>query len=132
MAKGLLFLLVWLAPVIGGLFGFFNSYVLLGVGTDGAEVGSCALGVAGAGFVIGGRLRAAALLMLVGVVVVPVAFVAYGFLQPLTQPPDVRALLPAFPTFPAEVRLYILWLFPVPLMLVGAISTFLDHHRSSD
>lgn len=60
--------------------------------------------------------------MLAGAVGVTVAMVGYGLLQPFTQPPDVREFLPTFPT---NIGFFILWLFPVPPLIVGVLLAFL-------
>ena len=125
-AKGLFFVLFALVMPLGLGIPLFDPYVLLMLGTYGAVAISCVLGVVGAGLVVGGRLRAGALFMLVGVAVVPIAMVAYGLLQPLTQPPDVQAVLPTFPTY---IGFYVLWLFPVPPLLVGAALAFFARQR---
>lgn len=126
-AKGLLFVLFWLGQVASGNLGFFDSLALLGIGADGTAAISCVLGAVGPGFIIGGRLRAGALIMLIGAAGVTIAAVVYGLLQPLTQPPDVQAVLPTFPT---NIGFYVLWLFPVPSLIVGAALAFLSHRRT--
>jgi len=84
----------------------------------------CILGAVGAGFAILHRLRGGVLLMLVGAAGVAVAAAFYGLLWPLTQPPDVAASL--FTTF----SFYLVWLFPVPFLLVGAVLAFFARCRT--
>ena len=96
----------------------FDSFLFLAISANGAMAIFCILGAVGAGFAILGRLRSGVLLMLVGASGVAVAAVVYGLLWPLTQPPDVPASL--FTT----LSFYLVWLFPVPFLLIGAVLAF--------
>lgn len=102
----------------------FNSFVLLWAGLEGGTATISVAGMAGAGFTIAGRLRAAALLMLVGAAGVAVAAVAYDLLLPI-------AMGPAFEPYNSPgARWYASNLFPVPPLLVGAALAFFARNRA--
>ncbi len=125
--KGLLFILMvlLLGPLQTDMFSPFN---FLAISSDGAVAIFCILGATGAGLVLTGRrARAGILLMPLGAAGVTVTAVAYGLL-PLTQPSAVQAALGVFPT---DLGFYVVWLFPILPLLVGAALAFLARRRSS-
>jgi hypothetical protein len=124
-AKSAILFLFWLAlgPLRRTGLASVDSLV---IGTEGLAIASCIPGVVGSGFVLAGRLRLAVRLLLAGAVGVAVAAVVFGLLRSSTQPPDVRS---AAPSPFAGFDFYLRWLFPVPLLLVGAVLASLVRNR---
>lgn len=127
--KGLGFILVSLVLWASERYEF-NSFLVLAISANGAVAIFCLLGAVGASFAIFflDRLRSGVLLMLIGAAGVAVAAAVYGLLWPLTQPPDVQALEGSlFATY----SFYLVWLFPVPFLLVGALLAFYARRRAA-
>jgi hypothetical protein len=97
----------------------FNSFVFAWAGTGVGHLLSGCLGIAGAGFAIGGRPRTASWLMAVGALGYLVSSALYTLLTIVLVPmPELRDN----PRYPNEVSEYVLYLFPAPLpLLLGAV-----------
>ncbi len=124
------------AGVVKGLVAFFgalvvgltgegvDAFIVLWAGTEAGIVISCALGVAGGGFALAKKTRAAAYLMLAGAVGVVLAAAAYVLLQPAAMGPAFEPYLS--PGFLTVTGWHASTLFPVPFLLVGMMLALLS------
>ena len=112
------------ALVAGLTGGGVDAFVVLWAGTEAGIVISCALGLAGGGFALAKKTRAAAYLMLAGTAGVVLAAAAYVLLQPVAMGPAFEPYLS--PGFLPVTGWHAITLFPVPFLLVGTTLALLS------
>lgn len=116
--------LFWVIGAIGvGVLdsGGFNSFIFAWMGTSLGELVSGCLGIAGAGFAMGGRLRLAAWFMIAGAAVALVSSALYTTLSIILAPFPEFPELQSDPRYPNEASEVAGYFLPTPLpLLIGA------------
>lgn len=130
MARGVVSAGGWL--FVGAMMGdLTNSVSLLLIGTAGTIAVFSTLGKVGAGLVFAGaRLRAGALLLLIGALGVAAATAAYPLLLSVIMAPVVNAT--GIPTDYPDADYYAVSLAPAVALLIGATLAFFARGGSED